>query len=793
MFGRRVQRWLDLQSVGLSLALLASFCVLAAVTQRHEHWRDWQFFRYAKAWALVLYWCSGCLSAGWALMRWLVPRLPFFERCVFAASGGVYVGFSLLFLGGVLGLFRYAAFAALLPAVLLVAGARWSVPSARRFLRHATLAERVRRPAVSWAARLTAQAVTGFGLVCLALLYLNILTPDNANFDSIYYHLGLAEQYRVRGGIGPSPEGWVVEGLPSLASTLYAWAFIFPANDLFDAMMVCAHLEYALFLATLFPLVLLVRRLVPRAGARHAWVAMFLFPVNIFYDAGLHSGNDHIAAFWAVPLALAAWRAWRGLERGPLACFAIAGAGALLTKYQCASLLLGPVLALFARAAWLALRQRAWARIGDVALATGLGVVLTAPHWLKNWVWFGDPLFPGLRKYFDVHPWNPRANEAVEWIYRRMIPRPQGTFREQVLEILEGSVMYAFEPKTGFHKAWPIFGPLFTLSLLWLPFLRGVKRVVALALATQVGIFFWYFFAYYERYLTPMVPWMAAVVAACTALIWQRGGPARIALGALLGLVLVWGGDVYFFPHFLMKESPIAATSRWLGAAFEGKADARERFRSPHKEIGEGLPPDARVLLHEHQLRLGLGRPVVTDFAGYQTRFAYQDVPSARALYDLYRELGVTHLLWEQRGALGMDTLAGDLRFWQFAARHTGTPKRYGKLTVAPLGEPPPPGPPDVVAYLSCDRTYERGLYPLEAMNARDGDGRHIPTPRPVPSDPEQLVGFTREATLLVTSSTCKGKAYHIPEPVLARFEFVARRKAEQLWVLRPEAGEPAP
>jgi len=787
------KRWPDLRSLGLLLALLASFGFFAAVTQRHEPWRDWQFFRYAKAWGLVIYWCSGCLSTGWAIMRWIGPRLPFFERCVFAASAGVYAGFTLLLLGGVAGAFRSAAFAVLLPAVMFAAGARWSIPSARRFLRHATLGERLRRAPARWFDRLTARAVMAFGLVCLALLYLNILTPDNANFDAIYYHLGLAEQYRVRGGIAPSPEGWVVEALPSLASTLYAWPFLFPSNDLFDAMMACAHLEYALFLATVFSLPLLVRRLVPGAGAKHAWVAMFLFPAAFFYDAGLHSGNDHIAAFWAPPLALAAWRAWRRLERGPLVCFAIAGAGALLTKYQCASLLLGPVIALFGRGAWLGWRRRAVAAVRDLGLATALGVLLTAPHWLKNWVWFGDPLFPGLRKYLDVHPWNPRANEVVEWIYQRTMPRPQGNFREQLIEIFKGSFTYAFEPLTGFHKTWPIFGPLFTLSLLWLPFLRGIQRVVWLAAATQVGIFFWYFFGYYERYLQPLVPWMAAVVAACTALIWKRGGSARVALGAMLGLVLVWGGDVYFFPHFLMKESPIAATSRWLAAAFEGKTEARERYRSPHKEIGEGLPADARLLLHEHHLRLGIGRPVVTDYAGFQTRFAYQDLPSARAVYDLYRELGVTHLLWEQRGALGTDTLAGDLRFWQFAARHTGTQKRYGKLTVAPLGEPPPPAPPDVVAYLSCDRAYERGLYPLAALDVRDGTGRHVPTPRPVPSDPARLVEFTREATLLVTSPTCKGKAFHIPAAVLDRFEQVARRKAEKLWVLRPGALAPPP
>ncbi|HTV19730.1 MAG TPA: hypothetical protein VMG12_13690, partial [Polyangiaceae bacterium] len=422
------QRWLALQNVALPLVLLASFGVFAAVTQRHEHVRDWQFFRYAKAWALVVYFWLGCLSSGWALTRWLCPRLPASERCVHAAASGLYLGFLALFVGGVAGFFRYPAFAVLLPALLFAAGARWSIPSARRLLRHASSGEWRRRAPRPWVERAVVWATAAFGVVCVALLYLNILTPDNATFDAIYYHLGLAEQYSVRGGIAPSPEGWVVEALPSLASTLYAWPFIFPSNDLFDAMMACAHLEFVFFLATLLALPLLVRRLVPGAGWRWAWVAMFLFPSIVAYDAGLQSGNDHIAAFWALPLWLAARRAWSRLELGPLACFAIAGAAAMLTKYQCASLLLGPVVALCGRAAWVVGRRRQWAPARGFVLAVTLGVLLTAPHWLKNWVWFGDPLFPALRRYFDVHPWNPRAGEVVEWIYRRMMPRPQGNW-----------------------------------------------------------------------------------------------------------------------------------------------------------------------------------------------------------------------------------------------------------------------------------------------------------------------------------------------------------------------------
>jgi hypothetical protein len=798
----RTRRWFAapelsarLRSIGLPLVLVAGALFFGAIVNGHVPIRDWLFFRYAKAWVLALYWFMGCLSAGYAVVRRLGPRLPISEQLVLAAPTGVYLSYVTLFAGGLVGLFRQPVFAVLLPAVLIAAGARWSFPLMRRLGRHFDLGQRRARSRTSLPEWLLNWAVITFGLVCLGLAYLTILTPDNASFDAIYYHLGLAEQYKVKGGIAPSPEGWVVEALPLLGSTIYAWAFIFPSNDLFDAMMVCAHLEYVFFLATLAGLPVAVRCLVPRARSATAWVALFLFPSIIVYDAGLHSGNDHIAAFFALPLWIAAHRSFRALEPGRLALFSIMAASALLTKYQCAAIVLAPTLALVGRAAWLGVRGRSIHAGRGVAVALAVGVVATAPHWLKNWLWFGDPLFPALHRHLDVHPWYPGAGEIIEWNYKRVMALPHGTLGEQLWQIVRGAFQFGFRPETGFHRDWPIFGPLFTLSLTWLLFLRGAGRLWLLAGATQCGLFFWYFFSYYERYMQPLVPWMAAVVAGCIVLIARRGWAARAALAALLGLVLVWGGDAYFIPHWLLKDSTIRVSASLLGAAYRGDAAARQKFRSPHKEIGEALPPDAHVLLHEQQLRLGLARPVVQDFAGFQTRFSYEQMGSAREVYDLYRELGVTHMIWEHQKAARVDSLAGDLRFWQFATHHTRHHRRFGNLTVAEVAaEAPPPSLPghvERVAYLSCDRSYAPGLYPVSLMNTHGGDGRRVPPPIPAPDNRDDLVAFTQDAAFIVVDPRCTGKQWPIPKQVFDPFVRAARRGPEELWVRKREASAP--
>jgi hypothetical protein len=799
---RRALRWLAaptlsdrLRSIGLPLMLIAGACFFGAIVNGRYPISEWLFFRYAKAWALALYWFAGCLSAGYALVRRLAPRLPVSEQLALAAPIGVYLSYVILFVGGVVGLFRQPAFAVLAPAVLIAAGGRRSVQLLRRLGRHFDLGLRRARSRMSLRRWLLNWAVVTFGLVCLALIYLTILTPDNASYDAIYYHLGIAEQYKVKGGIGPSPEGWLVEALPLLGSTIYAWAFIFPSNDLFDAMMVCAHLEYVLFLATLACLPVAVRWLVPRARSASAWVAIFLFPSIIVYDAGLHSGNDHIAGLFALPLWIAAYRSWRALEPARLVLFSIIAAGALLTKYQCAAIVLAPVLALAGRTVWLGVRRRSFHGCRGMALALVVGVVATTPHWLKNWLWFGDPLFPALHRHLDVHPWYPGAGEIIELNLNRLMARPEGTLSERLWQIVRGSFQFGFVSETGFHGNWPIFGPLFTLSLTWLVFLRGAGRLWLLAAATQCGIFFWYFFSYFERYLQPLVPWMAAVVAGCIVLIARRGWAARAALVGLLGLVLVWGGDAYFIPHWLLKDSTIRVSASLLGAAYRGAADTRQNFRAPHKAIGEALPPDARVLLHEQQLRLGIARPIVQDFPGFQTRFSYEQMGSAREVYDLYRELGVTHLIWERKRASRVDSVAGALRFWQFATNHALGPRRFGNLMVAemPAEPPPPPGPDHVerVAYLSCDRVYAPGLYPLALMNVHSGDGRRVLPPVPAPENREDLVAFSQGAAFVVIDPRCSGKHWPVPEPVFEPFVEVARRGPEQLWVRKRDVPVP--
>src|SRR5258706_9557298 len=138
---------------------------------------------------------------------------------------------------------------------------------------------------------------------------------------------------------------------------------------------------------------------------------MFLFPGIFLYDSSLTGAADHVAAFWAAPILLWLIRALRspGPRSGVL--LAVAMSGGLLTKYQGIYLVAFPALVIVAQAVyvlatgWGARRaHRNAVLLGAVTTALA-GIVLTAPHWLSNLVWYGDPVYPNLHKYLQVHPW----------------------------------------------------------------------------------------------------------------------------------------------------------------------------------------------------------------------------------------------------------------------------------------------------------------------------------------------------------------------------------------------------
>jgi hypothetical protein len=772
------ERSTALRSALATTALFGAVIGFGILLNSHYSIERWLFWKYAKVTLCAVFWLISCVVAGAAIVERLTPGLEIRERLIQSVACGVFAFYILHFLGGILGLFG-PTWSIALPSVMLVLGAVASRPQLREILQNRRLL-----PKLSLGGDAYWQVpVFVFGVLCVGWIYISILSPRNIAFDALWYHLGLGQGWAADGAILRSQEGWLYEGLPNMAAVLYSWGFLLPGFDLFETTALAAHIELLLFLVTLASIPVLTEWLLPGTRASLAWVAAFLFPSVFIYDAGLHTGNDHIAAFWAIPIFLALRRAWTRLDWRNMTLLALCAAGALMTKYQAISLVVGPVLFVLGRLAYLAAKRRddaSWLVGTLVALVAG--IAFTSPLWAKNWIWYGDPFFPALHKYLEVRPWNEDMPALMEANLKLQVRRPRGPLGERLIETIWNGIRFSFTSFTHgrFHGKLPYFGSLFTLSALWLPFLRNTKRTWALFLATQLGVFAWYNFSHVERYLQLLVPWMAAVVVAALVLAWRLGWFARVPLVALVLLQVVWGGDAPFIrSHAMARELPMVHSARLIESGYKRNWKLRERVFDPLQRIGEALPPQSTVALHELNPRLGLSARVITDMPRLQTLIRYGLMGSAQEFYDLYRELGVTHIVWRDKHSYGFDTLAGDLRFFDFVTNGVTRKSKAGGWVYGPMpSQRPEVDSSDVVLYAGCESTFQPGLFRLRDMNVLPGK-KNVKGFEPLPDDEPGMKEAIERVSFVVHGKKCKNER----PPVANDFILVANRKGEDLWV----------
>jgi hypothetical protein len=300
-----------------------------------------------------------------------------------------------------------------------------------------------------------------------------------------------------------------------------------------------------------------------------------------------------------------------------------------------------------------------------------------------------------------------------------------------------------------------------------------------------VGLAFWALFNPQDRYLQALLPWMIAVTVAVLALAVREGVAARVAVGLLVGLQLVWGGDACFLPSHGYR-APLAEAIERLGGSYTPGAPERSEPFAPWPQIGRALPRGARVLIHEGDEHLGLGTPVVVDWLPFAYGIDYGACRSMREVYDLVRSMGITHVVWELRSR-GADSLAGDLLFYAYAQRHVTGRAAIGQHALGSVPETAPPATPlGKVVVLSCTGPYASGLYEVADVGIAPrpaDDASRYPPPRVAWSTlgEEERVRALASAEFLVTDPGCT----EVPAQGAAAFERLASRGPHTLYARR--------
>jgi hypothetical protein len=765
----------------LPVALFGATALLLSFVNTKEPLSTWMLWPYLGLWLATALWMACCTSVGHAALR-LLPdlRLPFRERLLFDFSTGVLIFALGLFALGLLHLLG-TAFFILYPLLLGALGAKPLTRYLLRARRHfrAVRGRAWRRPAAAaWA--------YAFGTLGLAVVYLTIMLPDNAAFDSLTYHLPIAEHFAAWGRVGPFVEGWVAGVIPHLASWLYTWPFTMRKLNLWGHVELAAHMEFSLFVVTVFSIPLLVEAIYRRRRVRGTWALIFLFPGLFLYDSSVSLAADHVLAFWAIPLALAVRRVLRHPDaRDPGVLAGLMLAGAALTKYQAISLVL-PALALVAaasgRSLWRARRASALAPVdrralvrGPVALAL-TALVATSPHWLANIVWYGDPVFPMLAAWLPAHPmvkgW---AGATAAFTGGMTAWTPSGNVFQRLGESAVGIFTFAFIPHDwpNFHRDLPVFGFLFTLTLPVLALVRDAGRARLLAVGTLLGLFAWYWTFHQDRYLQALLPWMVVSAAAALLYAWDGGLAARLGVVALVGAQLVWGHDVPWFPtHAMLRDVPAIRSLQRLSSTFKGDLHGRFTYETGFAPVDKALPRDATVLVHEEYLKLGLNRRSLADSARLQSAIDYTQLARPDRVHDRLSSLGVTHILWSHGDSIDREVpISGELVFFGYALRYAEGRQELGPYAVARLASTRPPArEPGPVALIGCGVT--------QAMPLGEVDGVIAGKP---PSGPNvDATAAITNAEFVVVERSCHFKA---TPAAMAPFEQASGWGGWTLWV----------
>jgi hypothetical protein len=760
--GERVRRY------GVGVVLLAGALFFLGFVHQSYPVHHWLFWRYVGYWLGVTYWALACLSFGHRLLsRLLGSTLRKSELFTLAAPCGAFAfGLAIFFIGLLHGLNVVTFFA--LPAAFLAWGARGVIRDVRRWLRRARIDGQL-------SVRVWLLPALAFGVVAFGLIYFQTLHPLGFTFDARWYHMTIGQRYALSHKVWPFPEGYWNAAWPHLFSYHYAWAFLAPLPLIFDRLELCAHLEVMAFVLTLAQVPVLVRRLVPGARVGLTWLVYLTFPGLYLYDNNLNGGADHFAGFFAIPIALAFWRAYRHFRLQNVALFTIFAGAAAMTKYTALPLAIVPASVLLVRGLWLALKQRSMSALSAVGALIGLSLLFTAPNWLANIIWYGDPVYPMLHKYVASHPWVDDVPSQLKILHGTS--RPGKLTAQGLLVALRTTFTFSFLPNDWyiFHRDVPVFGSLFTLTLPCLLFLRRAGRVAWLYGATMVAIFLWYLISHYDRYLQATVPWMVVATACTLTMVWRLGGWVRYAIVPLVGIQLIWGSDTPFITsHNMVGDSPLRHVAKFLASGHEQQ---RGRFRvfEPMPSIGEAVPKDAVLLVHDTITILGTDRNWASDL--HQSRVSYGLLVSPKAIHEMLKgQLGVTHLAWPS-SSIYRDTLAGDLAFANYATNYSLNQRSVAGYTVAdmPVAAPADASQDYDVAYFGCGSPYSSGMYHLSQLRLPVVDpGRK---PKPLSKLPKAEAAL-RQAQMLVIDRGCQGDVHPGPE-----FKHATNRGGDELWV----------
>jgi hypothetical protein len=193
------------------------------------------------------------------------------------------------------------------------------------------------------------------------------------------------------------------------------------------------------------------------------------------------------------------------------------------------------------------------------------------------------------------------------------------------------------------------------------------------------------------------------------------------------------------------------------------------------------VPKDALLLRHESHDHLGVGVRTLEDWMTYQYAISYGLLGSAGEVHARLKSLGVTHLQWFTRSSRSWDSLAGDIRFFDFAVNHTTEAKQVGRSTVAKLPAAPPAREiGSKVLLLGCgSRSFASGIYELVDLRVPSfgPKSKRFPRPRAPVTTASAAAAVDESIGAIVVDSKCAS----LPTTASGFVQVAVRRQVPRL------------
>lgn len=366
-------------------------------------------------------------------------------------------------------------------------------------------------------------------------------------------------------------------------------------------------------------------------------LAAAVFAVQPVVTAFLGTAMEDEASVLLVFLAIFAFFRFR--ETGEARWMGVSGACAGLaagTKYS--ALPFAGLLFVFAAIG--SFRPRF--RLKPLLAFSFFAVLLGGGWYLRNAVWTGNPFWPLFNGAF--HGRYLDADQAAVLSSLEAQPGQERTVAgwlklpwRMVSRLRFG---HYYNPE---YITWP-----FLLLLPWL-FARRARPplpAVFFAAFAVLGSAFVFSTASFWRYLMPALPGLCLILAWAAEAIGFPGRPAAFALIGVMSVAAV-----------RLTQLPALYPAFGLRVPGGVRADPRTSYLTstlPYYPLYQwadaNLPPDARVLLVEQSDAYHLRRDWLPSDPLYQTLIRYRDLRTTRDLADRLRELGVTHILFNEEG-----------------------------------------------------------------------------------------------------------------------------------------------